>query len=426
VLRYNAVFKATENLPRPRFTGVAPREREVPPDDRPPFVPPRPSDDAEGNPVSRALLALADGRLFWGKGHGPEGIRTGEVVFQTAQTGYQEILTDPSYMGQIVVFTVAHLGNVGVNPEDMESARPQVAGFVTRHLSEHPSSWRARASLPAFLETHGLIALSGVDTRALTRRLRDGGAQNGCLVHASHPDPEEAVARARACPSLVGDDSAARVGTKAPHDWTEGLWGRPGAPAPAGPRVVVYDFGVKTTILRQLAARGCRVRVVPASTSAAETLALAPHGVVYSNGPGDPAAMSGAVATLRELLAAGVPFFGICLGHQLLALALGARTYKMKFGHHGANHPVADLATGTVAISSQNHGFAVAEDSLPPGVRVSHRSLFDGTIQGLVLEGRAVLSLQGHPEASPGPHDLAPVFDRFVALATARQENARA
>ncbi len=376
--------------------------------------------------MSRALLALADGRLFWGEGHGPEGVRTGEVVFQTAQTGYQEILTDPSYSGQIVVFTVAHVGNVGVNPEDMESARPQVAGFVVRHLSERPSSWRARASLPSFLTEHGLVALSGVDTRALTRRLRDEGVQNGCLVHAPDPDPEEAVARARACPSLVGDDSAARVGTPTPYDWTEGLWGQPGGPPPAGPRIVVYDFGVKTTILRQLAARGCRVRVVPALTPAAAVLALDPDGIVYSNGPGDPAAMTEAVRSLRTFLAAGVPFFGICLGHQLLALALGARTFKMKFGHHGANHPVADLARGTVAVSSQNHGFAVADEDLPPGVRVSHRSLFDGTVQGLALEDRPVFSLQGHPEASPGPHDLGAAFDRFVAHARARLENPRA
>ena len=376
--------------------------------------------------MSRALLALADGRVFSGEGHGPHGVRVGEVVFQTSQTGYQEILTDPSYSGQIVVFTVAHLGNVGVNPEDRESARPQTAAFVTRHLSPVPSSWRARGSLPDFLAEHDLPALSEVDTRALTRHLRDGGAQNGCLVHAPDPDPEEAIARARSCPSLVGDDSAARIGTRTAYEWSEGLWGGAGRPSSAGPRVVVYDFGVKTTILRQLAARGCRVRVVPASTPVEEVLALGAHGVVYSNGPGDPAAMGGAVAILRLLIETGLPFFGICLGHQLLALALGARTYKMKFGHHGANHPVADLGTGTVAISSQNHGFAVDETSLPPGVRIGHRSLFDGTVQGLVLEGRPVFSLQGHPEASPGPHDLAPAFDRFVAFATARQEAARA
>lgn len=406
---------------------MAPRDREVTPHERFSLLPQRRSalHDGAGN-MSRALLALADGRVFHGEGHGPQGIRTGEVVFQTAQTGYQEILTDPSYAGQIVVFTTAHVGNVGANPDDRESPRAQASAFVVRNLSLRPSSWRATQSLPEFLMSEGLIGLSGVDTRALARHLRDHGVQNGCLVHVPHLDPEKAVARARATPSLLGDDRALRIGTSRREEWTEGLWQDPRGPRPGGPRIVVYDFGVKATILRQLAARGCRVTLVPAATSLEQLRTLSPDGVVYSNGPGDPASMASAIATLRRILETGLPFLGICLGHQLLALALGGRTYKMKFGHHGANHPVADLSTGSVAISSQNHGFAVDEESLPAGVRVSHRSLFDGTVQGLVLEGRPVLSLQGHPEASPGPHDLAVVFDRFVTLATAYQEHARA
>lgn len=366
---------------------------------------------------SPALLALADGSLFWGESIGSPGQAVGEVVFNTAMTGYQEIYTDPSYCRQIVTLTYPHIGNVGVNGEDMESAQVFASGVVVRDLPRRLSNWRAEGALDAFLRAHGVVALAGIDTRRLTRLLREGGAQNGCIAAGEAIDEQAAVAAARQFPGLVGMDLASVVSAQEPYSWGEGPWG--GEAAPGGDmrwHVVAYDFGIKRNILRLLVAHGGRVTVVPARTSAEEVMALSPDGVFLSNGPGDPEPCAYAIGAIRKLLATGLPVFGICLGHQLLALACGARTVKMKFGHHGANHPVRDLETGAVMISSQNHGFAVEEDSLPNDVRPTHRSLFDGSLQGIHLVARPAFGFQGHPEASPGPHDMAPLFRHFAEL----------
>jgi len=367
-----------------------------------------------------AILVLEDGSVFRGESIGAPGLSVGEVVFNTAMTGYQEILTDPSYLRQIVTLTYPHIGNTGANPEDEESPRVQAAGLVVRDLPALASNWRSREPLDAYLRRHGIVAIAGIDTRRLTRILREKGAQNGCLQAGEAVDEAAAVASARAFPGLVGMDLAREATTREPYMWTQGTWRLEGQPPTLEPgelshHVVAYDYGIKRNILRMLVDRGCRVTVVPAQTPAAEVLGLAPDGVFLSNGPGDPEPCDYAITAIREILDTGVPIFGICLGHQLLGLACGARTRKMKFGHHGANHPVQDLRTGAVMISSQNHGFAVDEASLPEGLEATHRSLFDGSLQGIAHRERSAFGFQGHPEASPGPHDVAPVFDRFIA-----------
>ncbi len=384
-----------------------------------------------------ALLALEDGTVFRGESVGAPGRAAGEVVFNTAMTGYQEILTDPSYRRQIVTLTYPHIGNVGANPEDEEAGAVHAAGLVIRDLPLRHSSWRAREDLGSYLRRHGVVALAGIDTRRLTRILRERGAQRGCLVAGEAAEApaagEAAVAEARAFPGLAGMDLAREVSTPGPYTWLEGGWvpgvGYAEPPRPGQERlpwhVVAYDFGVKRNILRLLVDRGCRLTVVPAATPAREVLALDPDGVFLSNGPGDPEPCRYAIEAIRAFLDAGLPLFGICLGHQLLGLAAGARTVKMKFGHHGANHPVLELETGRVLITSQNHGFAVDEASLPEGVRPTHRSLFDGSLQGLAFEDRPAFGFQGHPEASPGPHDAAHLFDRFVEAVRARRAEAR-
>ncbi|MBK1691486.1 carbamoyl-phosphate synthase small subunit [Ectothiorhodospira mobilis] len=378
-----------------------------------------------GGPLNTtpALLALEDGSLFHGIAVGVQGLSVGEVVFNTAMTGYQEILTDPSYSGQLVTLTYPHIGNTGVNPEDEESPAPQAAGLVVRDVPPRISSWRATESLPEYLQRHGVVAIAGVDTRRLTRLLREKGAQNGCIL-AGEVDAERALAAARGFAGLKGMDLASQATTAQPYAWDEGTWalGQGHRPAPESRpyHVVAYDFGTKRNMLRLLVDRGCRVTVVPARTPAAEVMALEPDGVLLSNGPGDPEPCDYAIQAIRELLEARVPVFGICLGHQLLGLATGARSVKMKFGHHGANHPVQDLDSGRVMISSQNHGFALDEGTLPEYVRPTFRSLFDGTLQGIALTDRPALSFQGHPEASPGPGDVLSQFDRFIDMMRAR------
>lgn len=373
--------------------------------------------------ASTAILALADGTIFRGTSIGAEGETVGEVVFNTAMTGYQEILTDPSYARQIVTLTYPHIGNVGANPEDEESDRIHAAGMIIRDLSPVVSNWRARESLPDYLRRNGIVAIADLDTRELTRRLREHGAQAGCIR--SDDDTDAAMAAARACPPMSGADLAREVSTRSPYTWHQGLWtldgGLPEATDPAEARfhVVAYDFGCKRNILRLLVDRGCRLTVVPAETPADEVFAMDPDGVFLSNGPGDPEPCTYAIEATRRFVDAGLPVFGICLGHQLLGLACGGRTVKMKFGHHGANHPVKDLDTGRVMISSQNHGFAVDAESLPDTLRVTHVSLFDGSLQGVHHMNRPAFSFQGHPEASPGPHDMRPLFDHFVELMTA-------
>ncbi len=372
-----------------------------------------------------ALLALADGTTFFGTSVGAPGHTVGEVVFNTAMTGYQEILTDPSYCRQIVTLTCPHIGNVGVNEEDVEAARVHAAGLIVKDMALRVSSFRATMSLPQYLAREGTLAIADIDTRRLTRVLRNTGAQNGCIVSFAPgttitlEDVSAAVARARAAPSMSGLDLARVVSVREAYEWTETEW-RLGAGfgTAAQPRhhVVAYDFGVKRNILRMLASRGCRVTVVPAQTPASEVLKLNPDGIFLSNGPGDPEPCDYAIEATRELVATGTPTFGICLGHQILALASGAKTFKMKFGHHGANHPVKDLDTGRVSITSQNHGFAVDEATLPCNLRPTHISLFDGTLQGLARTDRPAFCFQGHPEASPGPHDIGSLFDRFVQL----------
>jgi carbamoyl-phosphate synthase small subunit len=366
------------------------------------------------------VLALADGSIFRGQAIGASGQSTGEVVFNTAITGYQEILTDPSYFRQIVTLTYPHIGNTGTTPEDMESGQIHAAGLVIRDLSMVASSWRSAGSLAEFLQRGRVVAIAGIDTRRLTRILRAKGAQGGCVVAAeagATVDEAAAVRAAQAFPGLKGMDLAQVVTTASAYQWNEGSIGQPEDRVPIRPQqrlnVVAYDFGIKRNILRLLADQGCRVTVVPAKTTAEDVLAMSPDGVFLSNGPGDPEPCGYAIRAIAALLKTDVPVFGICLGHQLLALASGAKTLKMKFGHHGANHPVQELATGRVCITSQNHGFAVDEGSLPGNLVVTHRSLFDGSNQGLARTDRAAFSFQGHPEASPGPHDIAPLFVAF-------------
>jgi len=363
-----------------------------------------------------AVLALADGSIFRGQSIGAAGNTTGEVVFNTAITGYQEILTDPSYARQIVTLTYPHIGNTGVTPEDMESAQIFASGLVVRDLSMVASSWRASGSLSEFLQRGRIVAIAGIDTRRLTRLLREKGAQSGCIMTGERLEETAAVRAARAFPGLKGMDLAKVVSTRAPYQWNDGSIGHEATPLRATQRlhVVAYDYGVKRNILRLIADQGCRLTVVPAQTGAAEVLSMNPDGVFLSNGPGDPEPCDYAIKAIAELLETDVPIFGICLGHQLLGLASGASTVKMKFGHHGANHPVLELASGRVLISSQNHGFAVDEATLPPNLIATHRSLFDATLQGMARIDRPAFSFQGHPEASPGPHDLRPMFDSFV------------
>jgi carbamoyl-phosphate synthase small subunit len=385
-----------------------------------------------------AVLALADGTIFRGQSIGAKGNTTGEVVFNTALTGYQEILTDPSYARQIVTLTCPHIGNTGATPEDLESAQIYAAGLIIRDLPIVPSNWRTNESLTEFLERGKIVAIANIDTRKLTRILREKGAQAGCIMTGDKTvDHAAAVKLARKFPGLKGMDLAKVVSTKRTYQWNEGsVWpesNRPPIRSHQRLHVVAYDFGIKRNILRLLADYGCRVTVVPAQTTAEEVQALAPDGVFLSNGPGDPEPCDYAINATRKLLDTDLPVFGICLGHQILGLACGAQTVKMKAGHHGANHPVQDLDSGRVFITSQNHGFAVDETTLPSNVKATHRSLFDGTLQGLAFKDRPAFGFQGHPEASPGPHDLKPLFERFNHLMLRRlqmqlklaEENAR-
>jgi len=370
-----------------------------------------------------AILALADGSFFEGRSIGIDGVTSGEVVFNTAMTGYQEILTDPSYSRQIVTLTYPHIGNTGCNTADAESTRMHAAGLVIRDLPLLASNWRSEESLGDYLVRHCIVAISDIDTRRLTRILRDKGAQGGCIIAGADASLDDALAAARSFPGLAGMDLAKVVSTTTRQRWNTGTYDldiNTSRTTSARFRVVACDYGVKHNILRMLVDRGCDITVVPAQTPASEIFALQPDGVFLSNGPGDPEPCGYAITAIRELVRARVPTFGICLGHQLLGLATGARTIKMKFGHHGANHPVIDLDSGRVMISSQNHGFAVDEATLPANVRATHRSLFDGSLQGIELNDAPAFSFQGHPEASPGPHDVAPLFDRFIRLMEAR------
>jgi carbamoyl-phosphate synthase small subunit len=377
-----------------------------------------------------AILVLRDGTVFRGVSIGAEGLAVGEVVFNTAMTGYQEILTDPSYARQIVTLTYPHIGNTGTNPEDVESDRVYAAGLVIRDLPLAASNFRKTQDLPEYLQAQNIVAIADIDTRKLTRLLREKGAQDGALFAApkiTKADEAKALAAARGFPGLAGMDLAKVVSVKKPYAWDETTWalgkgyGRQESPKH---HVVAYDYGVKRNILRMLAARGCRITVLPAQASADEVLKLKPDGVFLSNGPGDPEPCEYAIAAIRTLIDRGIPTFGICLGHQLMALASGAKTMKMKFGHHGANHPVQDLDSKRVMITSQNHGFAVDAATLPANTRVTHVSLFDGTLQGFARTDRPAFCFQGHPEASPGPHDVDYLFDRFVTLIEQHQQAA--
>ncbi len=373
-----------------------------------------------------ALLALADGTVFRGKGIGARGSSVGEVVFNTALSGYQEILTDPSYCRQIVTLTYPHIGNYGINREDCESSRIHAAGLVIRDLPLLASNFRSEQTLDAYLRAEKVLGLADIDTRKLTRILREDGAQAGCLMAGDQLDADAAVAQARAFPGLAGMDLAQVVSVQQSYAWSEGEW-KLGAgfaqPDNSRYHVVAYDFGVKRNILRMLASRGCKLTVVPAQTPASDVLALEPNGIFLSNGPGDPEPCDYAVAAIREFLDRRLPVFGICLGHQLMGLAAGGRTLKMKFGHHGANHPVKDLESGQVLITSQNHGFAVDPATLPQNVKVTHVSLFDGSLQGMAWTDRPAFCFQGHPEASPGPHDVAYLFDRFIGMMDHAKKN---
>jgi carbamoyl-phosphate synthase small subunit len=368
-----------------------------------------------------ALLVLEDGSVFRGRSIGADGETVGEVVFNTAMTGYQEILTDPSYSRQVVTLTYPHIGNTGTTPEDEESPRIHAAGLVIRDLAMTASSWRNREPLQDYLSRQGIVGIADVDTRRLTRILREKGAQNGCIIAGDTPSEEQALAAARAFPGLKGMDLAKEVTTQASYEWTEKSWSlveghQSTTDADLHFHVVAYDYGIKRNILRMLTDRGCRVTVVPATTPADEVLAMKPDGIFLSNGPGDPEPCDYAIEAIQKILETGIPLFGICLGHQLLGLASGASTVKMKFGHHGANHPVQDLESKMVMITSQNHGFAVDEATLPGNLVATHKSLFDGSLQGIHRTDKPAFSFQGHPEASPGPHDVAPVFDHFIEL----------
>ncbi|MDR2711143.1 MAG: glutamine-hydrolyzing carbamoyl-phosphate synthase small subunit [Burkholderiales bacterium] len=368
-------------------------------------------------PSTPAWLALADGTIYEGVSVGADGEAVGEVVFNTAMSGYQEILTDPSYAQQIVTLTYPHIGNVGVNPEDVESDRPYAAGLVVKDIPKRASNFRMTQTLGDYLREHKVVAIAGIDTRSLTQHLRECGAQPACVMAGAHATPAAALEKARAFHGLAGMDLAKVVSTKKPYAWDETAWvPDKGYGKMASPRfhVVAYDFGVKRNILRLLASRGCKLTVVPAQTGADEVLAMKPDGVFLSNGPGDPAPCVYAIEAVRTLLARGKPTFGICLGHQIMALAAGASTYKMKFGHHGGNHPVQELESKRVFITSQNHGFAVDAKTLPANVQTTHVSLFDGSLQGLTFTDRPAFCFQGHPEASPGPQDISPLFDHFI------------
>ncbi|MBI3771610.1 MAG: glutamine-hydrolyzing carbamoyl-phosphate synthase small subunit [Gammaproteobacteria bacterium] len=373
-----------------------------------------------------ALLVLEDGTAFYGDSIGATGQTVGEVVFNTSITGYQEILTDPSYCRQIVTLTYPHIGNTGANEEDEEASSVAASGLVIRDLPLRPSSWRSRESLDAYLRRRNVVGIAGIDTRKLTRILREKGAQNGCIVAGDKLDADAALQTARAFPGLKGMDLAKVVTTSRPYDWAQGSWtlegGLPPAVKNSAYHVVAYDYGVKRNILRMLVDRGCRLTVVPAQTSADEVLKLKPDGVFLSNGPGDPEPCDYAITAIQQFLKTGIPVFGICLGHQLLGLASGAKTVKMKFGHHGGNHPVIDIDSKQVMITSQNHGFAVEESTLPKTLRATHRSLFDGSLQGLERTDVPAFSFQGHPEASPGPHDAAGLFDHFIELMQSANE----
>lgn len=372
-----------------------------------------------------AILALEDGSIFRGVAIGADGYASGEVVFNTAMTGYQEILTDPSYARQLVTLTYPHIGNTGTNQQDEESSQIWAGGLIIRDLPLLASNWRNEQSLSDYLVERNIVAIADIDTRRLTRLLREKGAQNGCIIAGDNLDDDKAIALAKDFPGLKGMDLAKEVTTKENYSWTEGTWELISTAHVAHNtqpyHVVAYDFGVKRNILRMLADRGCRLTVVPATTPADDVLAMKPDGVFLSNGPGDPEPCEYAIAAIQAILETEIPVFGICLGHQLLALAVGAETEKMKFGHHGANHPVQDLTTTKVMITSQNHGFAVKESSLPDNVKVTHKSLFDGSLQGIHLTDKPAFSFQGHPEASPGPHDVAPLFDHFIELIKARR-----
>jgi carbamoyl-phosphate synthase small subunit len=369
--------------------------------------------------TQQAVLALEDGSLFYGQSIGAVGDTTGEVVFNTSMTGYQEILTDPSYAKQIVTLTFPHIGNTGCNAIDEESLQPMVAGLIVRDASMMHSNWRSQESLHDYLQRHGIVAIAGIDTRQLTRILREKGAQGGCIIAGDLVDQELALARARDFPGMQGQDLASVVTTAEPYEWSAGTYELDSVDyKTTSPvfHVVAYDFGIKRNILRMLSDRGCRITVVPAKTTAGQVLAMQPDGVFLSNGPGDPEPCDYAIEAIQEILKTDLPVFGICLGVQLLGLAAGASTIKMKFGHHGANHPVQDLDTKQVLITSQNHGFALNEESLPENIRATHRSLFDDSLQGIELNNGQAFGFQGHPEASPGPHDVAPLFDRFISM----------
>ncbi|MFC8753355.1 glutamine-hydrolyzing carbamoyl-phosphate synthase small subunit [Pseudomonas oryzihabitans] len=374
-----------------------------------------------------AILALADGSIFRGESIGADGHTVGEVVFNTAMTGYQEILTDPSYAKQIVTLTYPHIGNTGTTPQDGEAAQVWAAGLIIRDLPLLASNWRNKQSLPDYLKENGTIAIAGIDTRRLTRILREKGAQDGCILTGEDATEERALELARAFPGLKGMDLAKEVSVKERYEWRSGVWSletdsHAEIPAEQLPyHVVAFDYGVKLNILRMLVARGCRITVLPAQTPASEALALQPDGIFLANGPGDPEPCDYAIKAIQDVLETEIPVFGICLGHQLLALASGAKTVKMPNGHHGANHPVQDLDSGVVMITSQNHGFAVDEASLPANLRATHKSLFDGTLQGIERTDKVAFSFQGHPEASPGPHDVAPLFDKFIQAMAARR-----
>ncbi len=376
-----------------------------------------------------AILALQDGTIFKGIAIGSHGLTQGEVVFNTSMTGYQEILTDPSYARQIITLTYPHIGNTGVTHEDEEADQIHASGLVIRDLPLLASNWRSEMSLGEYLVKNNVVAIADIDTRQLTRLLREKGAQNGAIMAGENIDEGQALEAARSFPGLAGMDLAKEVSTRQQYPWNESVWKLGEGHQPAGEtpyHVVAYDFGVKKNILRMLCARGARVTVVPAQTPAAEVLAMQPDGIFLSNGPGDPEPCDYAISSIQEFLQTEIPVFGICLGHQLLSLASGAKTVKMKFGHHGANHPVQDLASGVVMITSQNHGFAVDEDSLPANLKATHRSLFDGSLQAVHRTDKPAFSFQGHPEASPGPHDVAPLFDHFFELIELRAQGGHA